>query len=104
MKYERTTTEKGEPMPRVKIGSRRQITIPAETIKRLGLNVGEELELVERDEVIVLVPRKHVGDDQAWFWTDEWQQRIREAEADIKAGRVAGPFESVDDLIRELHS
>lgn len=26
--------------------------------------------------------------DQAWFWTDEWQAKEREAQEDIDAGRV----------------
>lgn len=26
--------------------------------------------------------------DQAWFWTDEWQEKEREADEDITAGRV----------------
>lgn len=26
--------------------------------------------------------------DQAWFWTKEWQEGEKEAEEDIKAGRV----------------
>ena len=47
-------------MPRVKLSARRQITIPAETAKRLGLKAGEELELVESEKAIVLVPRKHI--------------------------------------------
>ena len=28
------------------------------------------------------------GVDQAYFWGQDWQSRIREAEADIEAGRV----------------
>lgn len=27
-------------------------------------------------------------DDQGYFWTETWQQRIREAELDIQAGRT----------------
>lgn len=26
--------------------------------------------------------------DQSYFWSDEWQARIRESEADIQAGRT----------------
>ena len=32
--------------------------------------------------------------DQGYFWSDEWQARIRQGEADVQAGRtlrVAGP-------------
>ena len=42
-----------------------------------------------------------VTEDQAWFWSDEWQAGEREAEADIAAGRVA-VFESMDDLLTDL--
>jgi len=27
-------------------------------------------------------------DDQAYFWTEQWQKRIRDAEADISVGRA----------------
>ena len=27
-------------------------------------------------------------EDQAWFWSPEWQARIRQGEADITAGRT----------------
>lgn len=91
-------------MPRVKLGTRHQITIPAETLKRLGLNAGEELELVEHEKMIVLVPRKHIPKDQRWYYTDTWQRMMQEAFEDLKAGRMAGPFESVEDLIKDLRS
>ena len=38
-------------MSRVKLGTRRQITLPADTIERLGIMPGEELELVEHEKV-----------------------------------------------------
>ena len=33
-------------MSRVKLGARRQIILPAETVKRLGLKAGEEVVLI----------------------------------------------------------
>jgi hypothetical protein len=42
-------------------------------------------------------------EDQAWFWTKEWQEGEREAEEDIKNGRVKS-FSNVHDLIAELDS
>ena len=47
---------------------------------------------------------KRIPRDQAWFWTKEWQQREREADEDIKQGRLSGPFESVEELLRHLHA
>ncbi len=85
-------------MPRVKLGARRQITIPAEMVKRLGLKAGEELELVDNGKAITLIPRKHIPKDQEWYYTEEWQRGMHEAFEDAKAGRMLGPFESVDEF------
>src|SRR2546427_9101932 len=77
------------PMPRVKIGTRHQVTLPAETLKRLGLDAGEELEVVEHDKMILLVPRKHIPKDQEWYYTDTWQRMMQEAfDEDRKSTRL----------------
>ena len=40
--------------------------------------------------------------DQAWFWSKEWQRGEAQADRDIRAGRVSGPFRSVAELITHL--
>jgi hypothetical protein len=42
-------------------------------------------------------------EDQSWFWTDEWRQRIAEAMNDLKEGRVK-EFDDVEELIADLNS
>lgn len=37
--------------------------------------------------------------DQAWFWTEEWQEREAEADADLAAGRGV-IAESAEELFR----
>jgi AbrB family looped-hinge helix DNA binding protein len=91
-------------MPRVKIGTRHQVAIPAEILKRLGLSAGEELELIENDKMLMLVPAKHIPKDQQWYYTEEWQRMMQEAFADLKRGAVAGPFENVEELLTDLRS
>jgi AbrB family looped-hinge helix DNA binding protein len=91
-------------MPRVKIGMRHQVTLPAETLKRLGLDAGEELEVVEHHKMILLVPRKHIPKAQEWYYTYAWQRMMQEAFDDLRAGRIRGPFETVEDLITELNT
>lgn len=39
--------------------------------------------------------------EQAWFWTQEWQAKEREADDDLAAERYS-EFENVDDLIADL--
>ena len=44
-----------------------------------------------------------IPEDQKWFYTKEWQEGEREADEDIKAGRVSGPFTNAKDLIKHLN-
>lgn len=44
-----------------------------------------------------------IDPDQAWWWTEEWQKGEREAEKDIKEGKVKR-FTNIEDLIKDLHS
>lgn len=45
-----------------------------------------------------------IDPEQKWWWTEEWQKGERQAEADMKAGRISGPFESAAELIQDLES
>jgi AbrB family looped-hinge helix DNA binding protein len=80
-----------------------QITIPKMLRERYQLEEGDLLELEERDEGILLKPRKLIDPTQTWFWTPEWQNREREADEDIKAGRVK-QFDRLEDLFEDLRS
>lgn len=87
-------------MPKVKLGPNRQITLPATTVKHLGLSVGEELEIVEGENAVMLVPRKGIPKDQRWYHTEAWQEMMREAFQDQRRGKMLGPFGSVKELNR----
>ena|SRR5258708_35471423 len=50
-----------------------------------------------------LIPPKVIPKDQAWFWSDHWQAGERQVNEDIKAGRMSGPFASVDEFLTDLH-
>lgn len=41
--------------------------------------------------------------NQSWFWTDEWQERYREAREDLAEGRFRD-FDDVESLVAELKS
>lgn len=72
---------------RVRIGRKRQITLPEAAAARLGVGVGDELEARILDDRVELIPMVVVPRDQAWFWTPEWQAKEREAEAARRAGK-----------------
>jgi len=56
---------------------------------------------ISRSYLGIEMPKKLVDKSQAYFWTKRWQEGEREADEDIKAGRVK-TFDSVDELIKDL--
>lgn len=79
-----------------------QISIPKEIRVRLRIEEGDLIEVTERDGQILLTPKRLIDADQAWFWTPEWQEGEREADEDIKAGRLSGPFKTMEELKKHL--
>lgn len=88
-------------MTLTKVTRHGQITIPAALRKQVGIEEGDLVELQIVDDHIVLTPKKLIDKSQAYFWTTEWQEAERQAEADIEAGRIK-EFASVDELFADL--
>jgi len=72
-----------------------QVTLPASVRRELGVEEGDLVEIEVIDDRVVLMPKKLVDKSQAYFWTKRWQEGEREADEDIKAGRVK-VFDSVE--------
>ena len=78
-----------------------QLTLPASLRKRLGLKVGDLMDVMVKGATLILTPKRAVDLEDAWFWSNAWQGHEREADADIKAGRVK-KAKSVEEAIRAL--
>lgn len=85
----------------IKLRGRSQITLPAEIVKKLNIKTGDNLEVTLDGDRIIVTPVLVIERSQAWFWSKEWQDREREVEEDIKAGKL-GHAKDVDDLIEQL--
>ena len=73
-------------MARARIGQRFTLVLPKDA--RAGLSVDDPVEVIRRDDgVIEIRPMMLVEKSQAWFWTPEWQEKERAADADYAAGR-----------------
>ena len=71
-------------------------------------------ELAERGD-LVMIPKVDyrafrqwqksvkIDPEDAWFWTPEWQKKEREADEDIKNGRVHGPFKTSREFFVALN-
>ncbi len=85
-----------------KVGPKHQVTIPKDVFERLGLAVGDYLEVRIKGPAISMVPAKLIPRDQAWFHTPEWQAKEQKADEAIRRKDVSGPFTSAEELIRRL--
>lgn len=85
-------------MPLVRVTRSFQVSIPKQIREALRLEEGDLIEVEERNGEIVMIPKKLIDADQAWFWTREWQEGEREVDEDLRAGRVLGPFRSIEEM------
>lgn len=88
----------------IKVKRHYQLTLPAELRKKFKIAEGDYLRVEDKGEGILIKPVKVIDPDQEYFFTKEWQKGEAEADKDIAAGRVSGPFNSVAELIKELES
>jgi AbrB family looped-hinge helix DNA binding protein len=91
-------------MPISKLGQRRQVVIPKEICEDLGLDVGDFVEVQQVSGTVVIKPKKLVDADEVLTARQkaDIDARLAEAEADIRAGRVYGPFDSVKSMVKSL--
>jgi AbrB family looped-hinge helix DNA binding protein len=85
----------------VELRQKSQITIPADILKALNLKTGDKLEFSVQEGKIVIQPVITVPKDQAWFWTEKWQEEERIVNEQIKNGQVKS-FNDIDALIEDL--
>lgn len=77
----------------VKNDNKMPLVVPTTVRRKAGFKSGEELEFRASGGVITIVPKLPVADEE--YTPDERRaidQRLKQAEADIQAGRVDGPF------------
>ncbi|MFH1381497.1 MAG: AbrB/MazE/SpoVT family DNA-binding domain-containing protein [Chloroflexota bacterium] len=86
----------------VQVRKKAQLTLPLSVRQQLGIEEGDYVDVQVRDSEIVLKVKKLIDKEQAWFWTERWQQGEKEAEADIRAGRVHR-FADIDEATTFLN-
>ena len=79
------------------IRKRSQITLPSEIITKLGLNEGDQLDVVEHNGTIVLFPMS--------VYPTKYIEDLKKEVSDIKSKIASGEqptFDSVDALFESL--
>jgi AbrB family looped-hinge helix DNA binding protein len=86
----------------VQLRKKAQLTLPQSVRDKLGIEEGDYMDVQVRNGEIVLRVKKLIDKEQAWFWSERWQQGEREAEDDIRAGRMQR-FPDAKSAISYLH-
>jgi AbrB family looped-hinge helix DNA binding protein len=91
-------------MPISKLGQRRQVVIPKDICDELGLQEGDFVEVTSTEGKVIIKPKKVVDADEVLTPAQRAviDKRLAEAEEDVKAGRMSGPFATVDQLKQHL--
>ena len=94
-----------------KIQNKGQVTIPTTVRRQAGLSKGDLVNFAFQRGKIVITPTLVINRSKFPTADDEYtpeqrriiDARLAKAEADIKAGRVHGPFGSASEAIDFLH-
>ena len=86
------------------IKKRFTLTIPKSIREKLHVKEGEYVEAEVKGHSLVLTPIKVIKKDQEYFWTKEWQESEREADENIKSGRLSRAYteDELDQFIKDL--
>ena len=93
-------------MPLSKLGQRRQVVLPKEMCEKLGLQIGDVVEVQQVKGTVVIKPKKLVDADELLTPAQKAEIDVRLAEGleDIKHGRVLGPFDTAKEAMRALRA
>ena len=78
-----------KPFYKSRLRTKGQITVPPEIRSALGAEEGDDLLFYTDEHGQVIVSRAQIiPPEQAWFWSERWQQMERQAQADLESGEV----------------
>jgi AbrB family looped-hinge helix DNA binding protein len=98
---EEADMERGEYV-RTRLRAKGQMTLPSEVRELLSVSEGDDLVFsIDENGRIVVERAQFIPPDQAWFWSDRWQEMERRVQEDIAAGRIQH-YKSVEDAIADL--
>lgn len=85
-----------------KISDRFQVALPVDAAQSCGCHVGDYVDVVVKRGMIILKPVAIIAKDQEYFYTREWQEKVKQSEEEYKKGHYKS-FKDVDSLVHDLH-
>src|SRR5699024_10995769 len=95
--------EKDEKMKTEHVQSKKKskVSVQNDMVEAQNLKVGDDLQVRLENGKIVLVPMVSVPKDQAWFWTEQWQQEEQAVEKYIRDGQLTDA-KGLEETLQEL--
>ena len=94
----------GTRLEHTRLRDKGQITLPGLIRNYLHVDSGDEIIFdIDENGKVYLSKAQIIPADQAWFWTERWQEMEREAQAEINSGRT-NRYDSVEKLFASLES
>lgn len=87
----------------VRVRNKGQVTIPADVREAAHIEVGTLVEFSVTDKGILMRPKVQVlvDPEDAWFFSPEWQEKHRQALAELEHGE-GEVYESSEDFLDAL--
>jgi len=86
----------------VKVNQNFQVTIPSVIRKKYDIDEGDFVEAVDTKQGILLKPKMFLDKMPEVELSKKGEKMLRQGLADIKAGRVSGPYNNINDLLKDL--
>ncbi len=86
----------------IQVRKKAQLTLPHSVRQELGIKEGDFLDIQVKDGMIVLTAKTLVDKQQAWFWSERWQQGEAKAQEDIRTGHMRR-FSDAESAVAFLH-
>lgn len=80
---------------------KRMLISLAQVSKNLKINEGDHVLLEERDGGIFIRPISWHDKNQEYFWTEEWQEKMKKSAKALEEGRFK-TVQNTDELLKEL--
>ncbi|GBF34161.1 hypothetical protein DCCM_3273 [Desulfocucumis palustris] len=80
---------------------KRMLVSLAQIAKKIAIKEGDHVALEIRDGGVFIRPVAWHDKSQEYFWSEEWQQKMKQSDEAIKEGKIK-TFTNSGDLLKEL--
>lgn len=88
-------------MPIVQQVQKRMLVSLAQIAKEIDLHEGDHVLIEQKDGGIFLRPVEWIDKNQKYFWTQEWQEKIRQSQEALNNGEYQ-TFKNMEDAVKDL--